>query len=99
MYVYISIADVHASTKQAREFKEAWHSMDKSTINRHIDIPTIYHQLKHQEQGHPSDPPNKNNRTDSPQTNEQEKPTTGVSTEETANPILRPQTTNENTAP
>ena len=24
----------------------AWHSMDRSTFNRHIDIPTIYHQLK-----------------------------------------------------
>ncbi len=29
------------------EFKEAWHSMDKLTFNRHIDIPTIYLQLQH----------------------------------------------------
>ena len=28
-----------ATTRHAREFKEAWHSMDRSTINRHIDIP------------------------------------------------------------
>ena len=28
--------------KQAREFKEAWHSLNKQTFNRHIDIPTIY---------------------------------------------------------
>ncbi len=27
--------------------KEAWHSMHKITFNRHIDIPTIYSQLKH----------------------------------------------------
>ena len=36
-----------ATTKYAREFKEAWHSMHKLTFNRHIDIPTIYLQLKH----------------------------------------------------
>ena len=36
----------HAHTKHAREFKEAWHSMDNNTINRHVDIPTIYLQLK-----------------------------------------------------
>ena len=35
-----------AAIRHAREFKEAWHSMDRSTFNRHIDIPTIYHQLK-----------------------------------------------------
>ena len=35
-----------AATRHVREFKEAWHSMDRSTFNRHIDIPTIYHQLK-----------------------------------------------------
>ena len=36
-----------ATTKHAREFKEAWHSLDKQTSNRHIDIPLIYLQLKH----------------------------------------------------
>ncbi len=36
-----------ATTKHAREFKEAWHSINKQTFNRHIDIPTIYLQLKH----------------------------------------------------
>ena len=30
----------------AREFKEAWHSTDDDTINRHIDIPTVHLQLK-----------------------------------------------------
>jgi hypothetical protein len=35
-----------AMTKHAREFKEAWHSLDKQTFNRHIDTPTIYLQLK-----------------------------------------------------
>ncbi len=35
-----------AQTKHAREFKEAWYSTDSNTINRHIDIPTIYLQLK-----------------------------------------------------
>jgi hypothetical protein len=35
-----------AQTKHAREFKEAWHSMDNNTINRHVDIPMIYLQLK-----------------------------------------------------
>ena len=35
-----------AQTKYAREFKEAWHSTDDNTINRHIDIPTVYLQLK-----------------------------------------------------
>ena len=34
-----------AATKHAREFKEAWHSLDKQTVNRHIDIPLIYLQL------------------------------------------------------
>jgi hypothetical protein len=33
-------------TKHAREFEEAWHSLDKQTFNRHIDFPTIYLQLK-----------------------------------------------------
>ena len=35
-----------AQTKHAREFKEAWYSIDANTINRHIEIPTIYFQLK-----------------------------------------------------
>ena len=35
-----------AQTKYAREFKEAWHSTDDDTINRHIDTPTVYLQLK-----------------------------------------------------
>ena len=35
-----------AQTKHARKFKEAWYSTDSNTINRHIDIPTIYLQLK-----------------------------------------------------
>jgi hypothetical protein len=35
-----------ATTKHALEFKEAWHSLEKQTFNRHIDIPTIYLQLK-----------------------------------------------------
>ena len=35
-----------ANTKHAREFKEAWHSLDKQTFNRHIDIALIYLQLK-----------------------------------------------------
>ncbi len=30
----------------AREFKEAWYSTGSNTINRHIEIPTIYLQLK-----------------------------------------------------
>ena len=34
-----------ANTKHAHEFKEAWHSLDKQTFNRHIDIPLIYLQL------------------------------------------------------
>ena len=37
---------VQAKTKHAREFKEAWHSVDKNTINRHIDIPPVFLQLK-----------------------------------------------------
>ena len=32
--------------KTLREFKEAWHSLDKQTFNGHIDIPLIYLQLK-----------------------------------------------------
>ena len=35
-----------ANTRYAREFKEAWHSLDKPAINRHIDIPAAYHQLR-----------------------------------------------------
>ena len=34
-----------ATTKHAREFKEAWHSLDKQTFNRHIDSPLIFLQL------------------------------------------------------
>jgi hypothetical protein len=36
-----------ATTKHAREFKEAWHSIDKLTFNHRIDIPVVYLQLKH----------------------------------------------------
>ena len=32
-----------AQMKHAHEFKEAWYSTDGNTINRHIDIPTIYY--------------------------------------------------------
>ena len=39
IYIYIYIYMDQAKTKHAREFKEAWHSVDKNTINRHIDIP------------------------------------------------------------
>ena len=46
-----------AQTKHAREFKEAWYSMDANTINRHIEIPTIYLQLKTIR----NNPTNKNN--------------------------------------
>jgi hypothetical protein len=35
-----------AQTKHAREFKEVLHSMNKNTINRHVDFPTIYLRLK-----------------------------------------------------
>ena len=34
------------STNDDTIFKEAWHSTDDDTINRHIDIPTVYLQLK-----------------------------------------------------
>ena len=36
-----------AKTKHAREFKEAWYSTDKNTINRRIDILPAFSQLKH----------------------------------------------------
>jgi hypothetical protein len=35
-----------AQRKHAREFKEAWYSIDGNTINRQVEIPTIYLQLK-----------------------------------------------------
>ena len=35
-----------ANKKHAREFKEAWYSLDKQTFNRYIDIPLIYSQLR-----------------------------------------------------
>ena len=46
-----------AQTKHACEFKEAWYSIDTNTINRHIEIPTIYLQLKTIR----NNPTNKNN--------------------------------------
>ena len=46
-----------AQTKHAREFKEAWYSIGANTINRHIEIPTIYLQLKTIR----NNPTNKNN--------------------------------------
>ena len=36
-----------AKTKHARQFNEAWYSVDTNTINRHIDIPLVFLQLKH----------------------------------------------------
>ena len=36
----------HADTRQAREFKEAWHSLENLAINRHLDIPAAYQQLQ-----------------------------------------------------
>ena len=36
----------HADTRHAREFKEAWHSLENLAINRHIDIPAAYQQLQ-----------------------------------------------------
>ena len=44
MLAYFSF--ISLQTKHAREFKEAWYSTDSNTINRHIDISTIYLQLK-----------------------------------------------------
>ena len=35
-----------AQKKYVSEFKEAWHSTDDDTINRHIYIPIVYLQLK-----------------------------------------------------
>ena len=37
----------HAKTREAREFKEAWHSLQNPAINRHIDIPIAYQPLQH----------------------------------------------------
>ena len=31
-----------AQTKHAREFKEAWYSIDGNTINRHVEIQTLF---------------------------------------------------------
>ena len=36
----------HAKTRQAREFKEAWHSLHNPATNRHIGIPPTYQKLK-----------------------------------------------------
>ena len=36
----------HAKSRHAREILEAWHSIQSSTINRHIDIPETHLQLK-----------------------------------------------------
>ena len=36
----------HAKSRHAREFLEAWHSIQPFTIIRHIDIPETYLQLK-----------------------------------------------------
>ena len=38
----------HATTREARELKEAWHRLQNSVINRHIDIPTAYNYLSYQ---------------------------------------------------
>ena len=43
---------LEAKTKHAREFKEAWYSIDNNTINRHIDIPPAFLQLKHSSDKH-----------------------------------------------
>ena len=59
-----------ATTRYAREFKEDRHSMDKSTINRRIDIPTIYYQFKHPKLLHSYDPSNNNDETNVHQTEE-----------------------------
>ena len=37
----------HGTTREAREFKEAWHSIQIPSINRHIDIPHAYAHLPH----------------------------------------------------
>ena len=37
----------HAKTREAQEFKEAWHSLQNPAINRHIDIPVAYQPLQH----------------------------------------------------
>ena len=39
LYIYIYIYS--STTKRAREFKEVWHSIDRHTINRHIEIPNV----------------------------------------------------------
>ncbi len=36
----------HTDTREARELKEAWHSLQKPAINRHIDIPAPYQPLQ-----------------------------------------------------
>ena len=36
-----------ATTKHAREFKEAWYSINENTINGHIEVPTVFLQLRH----------------------------------------------------
>ena len=35
-----------ATLKHAREIIEAWHSMNTPSFNRHIELPTAYHNLK-----------------------------------------------------
>ena len=64
----------HTKSRHARKFLEAWHSIQSSTINRHIDIPETYFQLKRLYPGeccyqplNTKDPTNKRNELATPQ--------------------------------
>ena len=47
LHVYKTRTGVVYKIKHAREFKEAWYSVDKNAINPYIDIPPVFLQLKH----------------------------------------------------
>ena len=56
----------HGKTREAREFKEAWHTLQNPTINRHIDIPAAYHPLQHHNTNRGSQTTNKKPKPNQP---------------------------------
>jgi hypothetical protein len=86
-----------AQTKHAREFKEAWHSMDNNTINRHVDIPTIYLQLKMTPNASTNNNTNTNLPTTLPHTstNSHSNHSNDTITKEINPTLMHPVTTNE----
>ena len=80
----------HGKTKEAREFKETWHTLQNPTISRHIDIPTAHHPLQHHNTNRGLQTTNKKPEPNQPMSTRQNHPKSIVQNQPIKNQEIQP---------